>query len=109
MKKHKNKGLFLVVTFMFMAFSIFHVKDVFAAEIDYDARAKELCKSKLENRKVEWDESKKKLSSDQSQLTVYIKIEITIFYTFFYICFFSLRIHILIIIEFTFIHHTNRI
>ena len=52
MKKHKNKGLFLVVTFMFMAFSIFHVKDVFAAEIDYDARAKELCKSKLENRKL---------------------------------------------------------
>ena len=72
MKKHKNKGLFLVVNYMFMAFSIFHVKDVFAADIDYDARAKELCKSKLENWKVEWDESKKKLSSDQSQLTVYI-------------------------------------
>ena len=52
MKKHKNKGLFLVVTFMFMAFSIFHVKDVFAAEIDYDATAKELGKSKLEKRKV---------------------------------------------------------
>lgn len=82
MKKHKNKGLFLVVTFMFMAFSIFHVKDVFAAEIDYDARAKELCKSKLENRKVEWDESKKKLSSDQSQLTVYIKSKDGQQYTF---------------------------
>ena len=82
MKKHKNKGLFLVVTFIFMAFSIFHVKDVFAAEIDYDARAKELCKSKLENRKVEWDESKKKLSSDQSQLTVYIKSKDGQQYTF---------------------------
>lgn len=82
MKKHKNKGLFLVVTFMFMAFSIFHVKDVFAAEIDYDARAKELCKSKLENRKVEWDDSKKKLSSDQSQLTVYIKSKDGQQYTF---------------------------
>ena len=43
MKKHKNKGLFLVVTFMFMAFSIFHVKDVFAAEIDYDAIVNLLC------------------------------------------------------------------
>lgn len=67
MKKYKNRGLILSFTIMTIIFSAFSFHDVMAAD-----DAETICKQKLANIKFSWDDSKKKLSDDQTSLIVYV-------------------------------------